>query len=169
MITKWWKEIVKTVLAQANNTYGFNVPIKNVENVTYYPTGTFTMNSAFTLTKGNVGIHVGSGNRAATAEDIWLETAITSGLSGTVTLTKGVDNGKPYVQFNVVLSNTTQNDITVNEICYKINVSCAQSVGGTSASNRTIMIDRTVLPEPVIVPAAGNAAILYTLKTDYSY
>lgn len=176
MVTKWFKNSIKIALQGQYPTgmqnYCYNLPSRAVDNRIYYPTNVYAYNNAsFTLNATSVGISVGSGNNAATDEDYNLQTTITAGLSGTVTGTKGIDsNGRPYSTFNVVLSNTTTSDIVVREIGFKANINAGtnpDAIGNNS--NRCYLIDRTVLPEPVTVPAGSSAAILYTLRTEYDF
>ena len=176
MVTKWFKNSIKIALQgqypTGMNNYCFDLPSRATDNRIYYPTNVYAYNNAaFTLNANQTGISVGSGNNAATDEDYNLQTTITAGLSGVVTGTKGIDsNGKAYSTFNVVLSNTTTSDIVVKEIGFKANINAGTNPDVTGGnSNRCYLIDRTVLPEPVTVPARGSAAILYTLKTEYDF
>ncbi len=175
MFTKWWKNCVKGMIAGCQNTYAFNLPVKATNGTTYYFAnmsaypGNVTV--AFSLNNTSIGIHVGTGDTAATEDDYMLESLITSGLTGAITVIKGMDtNDLPYVTYNLVLTNTTSSDIVVKEIGMYQQESCGASAGATSSlSNRVFMVDRTVLDTPVTVPAGGNAAIFYTLKTSYDY
>lgn len=175
MFTKWWKNCVKGMIAGCQPTYAFNLPVKATNGTTYYFAnlsaypGNVTV--AFSLSNTAVGIHVGTGDTAATENDYTLASLITAGLSGVITLSKGMDaNDCPYVTYNLVLTNSTSADIVVKEIGMFQQESCGASAGATSGlSNRVFMVDRTVLDTPVTVPANGNAAIYYTLKTSYDY
>lgn len=173
MFTKWWKNCVKGMVAFSGSpNKAFNLPIKNVSNATYYFSGIrypYTTTTTFQLTATSNGIHVGTGNTAATEDDYALESPVTSGLAGTVTINKDMDaNGNPYITYNLVLSNSTSADIVVKEIGLYESCSCGNTVGATSSSERNFLVDRTVLDTPVTVPANGNAAIYYTLKTTYT-
>lgn len=173
MITKWWKNYIKGYLSSGGSAYGFNLPIKATNGTIYYVTsGSVSSfgNPTFQLNATNAGISVGTGDNTATDEDYILQTTITSGLSASITVSHGMDTDKPYVTYNMVLTNSTASDITIKEIGYKLNIPGVTSVGATSGSStRSVMIDRTVLSTPITVPAGGNAAILYTLKTDYTF
>lgn len=174
MITQWYKNVIKTILAAAGSTYSWNIPIRAVNNTVYYvASGSgFNMGSptSLQLSATTWGISVGTSDTPATDTDYNLVSTITSGLSGVITNIHDLDsNERPYVTFNIVLSNTTNSDIIVKEIGYKQNIQAGTTAGATSASNRTTLIDRTVLSTPLTVPARGNAAIQYTLKTDYNF
>lgn len=176
MFTKWFKISMKNyiphVFNQGNGLRSISIPIKNVQNTTYYPAGSLSgvAPSSLTTNANNAGISVGTGNRSATDEDYNLQSTITSGLTAVITRTAEEDGTLVCITFNVVLTNTTDSDITVKEIGIKSNINCGATAGATTNFNpRTVLIDRTVLSEPVVVPARGNAAILYTLKEDYSF
>lgn len=175
MITKWLKQSVKVnTLASGGSAYAFNVPIKNTSNQTrYLASGSYLNIGNATSIQGNAinaGISVGTSDTPATDEDYILGATITSGLSGVVTNTHGMDDNDPYVIFNVVLSNTTTSDIVVKEIGLKISMSSGSSPNSTSGiSSSAVLVDRTVLDTPLTVPARGNAALQYKLKCNYSF
>ena len=174
MITKWWKNMVKSFLQCAfiSTTYGYDLPVKATNGTTYYCIGSFpTMqwNSPLTLNAQNAGVSFGTSDTPATDEDYILGNTITSGIAGTFTCTKAMDGTNPVVTLNCVLSNSTASDIVVKEVGIKCTGYYAATVGGTSNSSRVVLIDRTVLDTPLTVPARGNAALYYTLKTDYTF
>lgn len=175
MITKWLKQAVKVnSLASGGSAYSFNIPVKTTANQTRYLGSGNYLNvgnvTSLQLNAINAGLSVGTSDTAATDEDYILGATITSGLSGVITNSHGMDNDDPYVIFNVVLSNSTTSDIIVKEIGYKQNVYGATSAGATSGlGNNTVLFDRTVLDTPLTVPARGNAALQYKLKCSYSF
>lgn len=118
-------------------------------------------------TNGYGGISVGRGNRPATEDDYRLEDKITTGLTAeSPTKTSGVDSdGNPYLEYQFLLSNTTGADIVIKEVGYGQSVYCGNTAGATSISTYSILFDRTVLENPLTVPANGTAVLKYTLKT----
>lgn len=170
MITKWYKNLLMWALQSGINK-GYT-PVKDVAGNTKYLGGYFngfpnTPSKTVQISNlNNAGIYVGTGQTPATEEDYSLENKIVSGLTpGTPTTRGGVDeNGNPYIEYTFMLSNTTANDIIIREIGYYQNASLASTIGGSSSTER-ILIDRTVLPTPVTVPANGEAVLRYTLKT----
>lgn len=175
MFTKWFKNCIKGMIACAGGGFTLDLPVKNVSNTTYYfgnmNTYPGSVTATFATTATNSGIHVGTGNTAATENDYALESPITSGMSGVVTVNKFIDasTNNPCVTYNMVLTNTTSSDVVVKEVGFYQQVALGASAGATSTTNRTILVDRTVLDTPVTVPANGNAAIYYTLKTSYDF
>jgi hypothetical protein len=172
MITKWWKRTVQQLLgnAFADIAYGYDVSLKSTNGTVYYASGYAPSQRYTSLTTNaqSAGISVGTGDTAATDEDYILENTITTGLSMTSTTVKSMQNNLPSVTLNCVFSNTTASDIIIKEIGYKYNLWVANAVGGTAGGNRIFLLDRTVLSTPLTVPARGNAALLYTLKTEYT-
>ncbi len=170
MITKNFKNLAACLLQASGSGYGM-LPVTNVSNTVYYVYPSFngfpySRTQSYTSNATSAGISVGSGNTAATEDDYQLESTITSGLSAQVNIENGFDNdGNPYVRFDVMLTNTTANAITVNEIGYKQNIYAATAQGSSGGSGRVCLLDRTVFATPVEIAAGGYQVIRYTLKT----
>lgn len=173
MFTKWFKNCLKAAIAGAGGGSAFDLPVKGVGNVMYYAGYIgypYSAVTTFVLNATARGIHVGTGDTPATEDDYCMESPITAGLAGTVTITKSIDaNGCPFVTYNVVLSNSTASDIVVKEVGFIQSEYLGNTAAATSLTDRYVLIDRTVLDTPVTVPANGNAAIYYTLKTSYDF
>jgi hypothetical protein len=172
MITKNFKATIAWILQRKSGTiYGYT-PIKTTSGTNKYLASNFigypstTQNTLQINSLANSGIWLGSGNNAASEDDYALQTRITTGLASTTpTQTQGVDlDGNPWTTFLFTLTNTTANPITVSEIGYVQNIYAATTIGGSCSSDLALM-DRTVLSNPVTIPANGSAAIEYTLKT----
>ena len=173
MITKNFKQIIAVMLpTKGSPNYGL-IPITDLNGNTKYLGANYSINypSGYANTVridalDNPGIQVGSGSTAPTENNYHLESRITSGMSAsTPTLTQGLDeNGNPYVTILFTLTNTSSANITISEVGYVQQVAMANTLGGSCSYGR-VMFDRTVLSNPVTVPANGNAAIEYTLKT----
>lgn len=73
-------------------------------------------------------------------------------------------NGNPYLQYTIMLTNTTSNDIIVSEVGYTQPLIGSSSVDG-SGTSEVYLLDHTVFDTPVTVPANDSAVIKYTLKT----
>ena len=174
MLTTNFKNLAALLLG-ARNTSGVGLlPVKATNGTAYYAVGAFSASGTFpySVTTGlnnnmtGAGIGFGSGSLAESESDYTLQTPITSGLSATVTVGSGMDGASPYLRYDLVVSNTTDADITIAEICYKQNIYASTAQGAaTSNASRVCMLDRTVLPEAVTIPAGGAATIRYTLKT----
>lgn len=172
MITKNFKMLVACLLQSAgsNSTNGF-VPAKDVFGNTRYLG--FKLGSYFPSSKtvsvtfsNQQGIQLGSGNTPASENDYTLDSQITSGLSAsTPTQEYGVDaSGNPFVDYTFTLTNSTGSPIEVKEIGYA-QILVASANLNASASNYPFLLDRTVLDNPITIPANDYAAVKYTLKT----
>lgn len=173
MITNNFKTYMALILSGAANGISCGLlPIVNVSGVTYYAANNVynsmpsDLSQALTLSATERGISFGSGNTAATANDYNLESTITSGLSAFVNRFNALDNnGNPYLQLDIMLSNTSDNPITVKEIGYKQYLRCSDAADSKSLNSRVFLLDRTVLPAPVTIPVNDYVIIRYTLKT----
>ena len=108
------------------------------------------------ISASTYGIRMGSGTRAPKMTDINLESPIVSGLS---IINRPVRDRVVYsdrVEYPVsfTVRNTTSEDITVSEL------GMFASVGSSYCG---ILVDRTVLDEPVVIPAGERRMITYTI------
>ena len=127
----------------------------------------YSSNVSVTTNATSVGISIGSGNTAATENDINLESTITSGFTATVMQNTYLDEDQnPCCELLLTITNTSGSTIVINEIGMKQNLYVAAAQYGTSMSTRVCLIDRTVLDTPVMVQAGGIAVVKYTLKTE---
>lgn len=174
MITKQFKNWVAGLLESVSGGHYGYLPVKATNGNTYYGSNFVGANSQFprvtetgmSTSATAVGIVLGSGSTAATENDYAIETAITSGISCTPTYERGVDSsGNPYVEFTLVMTNTTSSDIVIREIAYNQNIYLVASQGATSATARVVCFDHTSLSSAVTVPAGGQNTIKYRLKT----
>lgn len=172
MLTKNFKNMMALILQSRNNSLIGLLPVKATNGTTYYATGYFSgaFPASFTTALANAmtstGIGFGSSDMEEIEEDYTLQSPITSGLTATITVSSGMDGTAPYLQYDMVVNNTSDAAITINEVCYKQNIYASTAQGAaTSNANRVCMLDRTVLDEPVTIEAGGAASIRYTLKT----
>ena len=171
MITSGFKNAVSQMLSNGDTAKGL-LPIKDVSGTTVYLAGyddfPYDVETGFTLTASAAGISVGSGSTAATENDYQLETPITSGLTGVVTVDKGVESGDAYITLNITLTNTSGSSISVSEICYKQEFKVAATQSGTTTSSAVCMVDRSVLDTALTIAASGQAVLTYKLKAAIS-
>lgn len=172
MLTNNFHALMGLILTANNSVVKGQLPVKDVTNTTRYAANQcnssmpYTVNTDFTLTANNAGISVGSGGTAATESDYQLESPITSGLSALMNRSSGLDaNGYPFIQFDIMLTNTSESSITIREIGYKQSLRASDTLSGTSVSNRVCLIDRSVLGTAVTVGSGSYAVIRYQLKT----
>lgn len=104
----------------------------------------------------NAGIVLGSGTAPATRSDYKLENQITSGLTHLVTTITDEDGNRTY---KLTLNSTTSEPITIGEI----GIMGMFLTGGGSGTNYALM-ERTVLDEPVTIPAGGVGVVEYTIR-----
>lgn len=148
------------------------IAVTGVNATTYYVANNInssmpsSITGDFTLNASAAGISVGSGNTAATENDYQLENTITSGLSCLINRRCDLDaNGNPFLQFDLMLTNTSGADITIKEIGYKQNLRCSDALNGVTLNNRLCLLDRTVLTNAVTIEPGDYAVIRYILKT----
>lgn len=171
MITAGFKNLMKQVLSSGGTSQGL-LPIKDVGGTTRYLADytayPYTVSTTFTLSASDAGISVGTGNTASSENDYQLANTITSGLTGSVSVSKSVDsNDNSSIVLVVTLTNTTGSDISISEIGYKQECSASDAQDGTSTTDRVFLVDRTVLATPITIPANGQGIIRYTLTTKY--
>lgn len=171
MVTRNFINLLAMALQSGSNLGALLV--RSADGSTRYLTGgshTFYSNPTkdTTLTAVNAGISVGTGNTAATEDDWQLAEPITSGVNLTVTATRygSDDHGVPYAEYNVTVTNTGSDPITVKEIGYKQTVKAAKYPGYSSGTSDCVcLIDRTVLDTPVTIAAGDAGIITYKLRT----
>ena len=173
MLTSNFRTLMSLVLqSNSNGVVKGMLPIRNVVGDTYYAANQIynsmpsATNTDFTLNATNTGISVGSGTTAAAESDYQLEAPIVNGLACSLIKSCGLDSdGYPYLQIDMMMLNTSSEPITIAEIGYKQNLRCSNTEFGTSISDRTCLLDRTVLATPVTIAAGDYKIIRYTIKT----
>lgn len=172
MLTKNFDALMGLILTANGSVVKGQLPVVDVTNFSSYAANQVyssmpaTVYIDFALPANNAGISVGSGGTAATRNDYQLESPITAGLSGLMNRVAGLDaNGYPFLQFDIMLTNVSDSDITIREIGYKQSLRVCDTLGGTSIGNRTCLIDRSVLSSAVTIAPGNYAVIRYTLKT----
>lgn len=107
------------------------------------------------------GVVFGDGNTPVTVDDYTLSGNVITGLSASAGVS--IENTEEYTEYTAVytIPNTGSEDITIKEI--GLFFSTQQS----SALATKILIERTVLDEPLTIPAGGVGQITYTIKLAY--
>ena len=120
-----------------------------------------------------VGICVGTGNRAESAADYTLENQIV-GITGSTTAETVFDTtNSAYIRrHTITLTNNSGSDVTVKEVGLFRGFFSATSKGGdpSSANNAKVcvMVDRSVLANPVVIPNGESRAVQYDFAYDVS-
>lgn len=110
----------------------------------------------------NSTIFVGTGTTPASIDDYNLENRITSGVTVTVAsrtqtnIQRAYDSNEPLLFVNALVSNDTEEDITINEIGI---VGCSST---TYADSVTFLYTRTVLLQSLTIPAGKT----YQIRVD---
>lgn len=173
MITKNGKILIgMATVAQGSRSYG--VAVTKPDGTTVYcraynisnlvPSRPLNIrNNTF-----NSGFVIGSGTTAATENDYWLESQITTGFTGGVMVgnqTRGAqldDNGNPKARYILTVQNTSSNSMTIGEIGCAYNPdSLYPAESGGSSVNSALLTFRTVLDTPVVIPAGETKSIVY--------
>ena len=106
------------------------------------------------------GVFFGSGSTPATKNDYKLESPITSGLSIASPNSLSWDNsieGRYICSASFTIQNTTDADINIYEI------GLFTPILSTSSSYYSVLMERTVLTEPITITAGGTRIVNYKL------
>ena len=147
------------------------LPMVGRDGVTYYAgpstgAGYQSPNWAFQLNPNYAGLCAGTGATAESENDYELDSMITAGLAASVVTNPHLDgDGNPAVDFDILITNTSSETITIAELGMKQSLSSTTELDSASFGNRTFLIDRTVLAQPVAIPAGEYAVIRYTFTT----
>lgn len=162
MITKNFKNIVATLITAGANVGMLPVTIES--GSIYYVSASFSL---FPYSVSG-GIKVGNGSTQPTENDYGLNSRIDSGLTTSQIINRGVDNESAYIEFIITLTNTSSSNITVSEIGYFPLLRGSSTQGASGNTQLTVMLDRTILDEAVVIPANGNAVIKYRISGSVS-
>lgn len=171
MVTRNFKNFLAGILGSSGTNYYGTLPIKGCDGTTYYMCNgyrqyPYSSTVTLALAATTAGFVLGSGTTPATENDYKIETPITSGISCTPTRANGADNnGNPYVEWTLVVTNTGSTDITVTEIAYNQTLQVVTAAGGTSAQNKVVCLDHTLLDSPVTIAAGSQSTIKYRLTS----
>lgn len=111
------------------------------------------------LTSGLGGVVFGTGNTPPTIEDYTLSGSIITTFSASVAVTKSVDDDGGSITGIYTLVNTASDEITVSEV--------ALLAPYYPGDGYMVMVERTVLDSPLVIPANGVGQITYTVKLVY--
>lgn len=183
MLTKWAKKCLRVyinsgnVLLPAMNNDGFGYPglIPAVSysgnNCYIYPYPLYPIFTSLITNisdNGKYGIAVGTDDHTESENDYSLGSHITSGisLSGTLSIQRIFDASNDIygAYYDYPISNNTDSPITIREIGVFSSFYTAVNKGDKITrydAQKTIMIDRTVLPEPITIPAGEARVIRY--------
>ena len=181
MITKNFKELLRLLLiATADSTYYGLCPIRNTDGERWYAAPKFisfpyTVPTIVTSSPAFNAFLIGSGDKAFDEEDYKLEAPITEGFSMSLsnTVISRETPGDPYMQYTLTITNTGSEPITIKEIGYRQKFCGARTPdtfipsttqSGVIYASIVILLDRTLLDTPVVIPAGNSGVIDYKLK-----
>lgn len=118
------------------------------------------------------GVAFGTGTTAPTENDYTIESIISSGLTLSSTPSKQYyfdsENDKYYVYYDFTLANNTESDISISEVCLFATIYPGDTKGVTPSTsvynNFSILIDRTVLETPIVIPAGESGVVRYSME-----
>ena len=163
MVTKNWYTVLKAQMARTTILNG----LRDTSGITYnagYGTGSnyvfldtmVPRAGGLNFSRSSTGVVLGSGSTPPTLDDYTLEEMIESGLSGSVTNTAVDENHN--VTKTYTITNTSDEDITITEIGIH-----GWAYTQENRNSVCLLIDRTLLEEPVTIPAGGVGIVTYTL------
>lgn len=136
--------------------------------IKWYDIGQFVTARAATVPSANSnmasvnpGVYFGSGSTPAKKSDYKLETPITSGLNITnpSAFTETNDgNGKYEFSASYVLANTSGAEMNIYEVGFVLPINC-----NYDGYYHPILVERTVLVEPITIPAGGSKMVTYKI------
>ena len=163
MVTKNWYTVFKAQMAQTTILNGLRDTSGTTYNAGYGTSTSYIYLDTIVPKAGNLnwsrgstGVVLGSGSTPPTMDDYTLEEMIESGLSGSVTNTAVDENNN--VTKTYTITNTSDKDIIIAEIGIH-----GWAYTQQNKSSIAILIDRTLLEQPITIPAGGVGIVTYTL------
>lgn len=162
MVLRNWYNAVKAFRAGVVIPRGLN----GASDMGYYHSGNYwsTLStlrySSVIWDTNNSGILLGKGTTKATIDDVRLDSQITTGLS--VSVSTSVDDNYDRV-LSLLVTNNSSEPITIGEIGMQGWV----YTGNNTTSSAYCLVERTVLDNPVTIPAGGIGQVTYTIRFNY--
>lgn len=122
-----------------------------------------------TLSTSNYGFAFGTGDTPATENDYTIESIISSGLSASFSPISYFTGENSYnseddemsMYIDITLTNTSQDSITIKEMC-RFGYGYYSDTKGSTPSSRTVtLLDRIVLDSPITIPAGEVIVLRY--------
>lgn len=111
--------------------------------------------------KGSTGVVFGNGSVAPTKDDYFLSGELLTTISATFTQNVTFDENGYEISTVYNITNTGSNPITVGEVGLFANTNIASNVSSY------FLVERTVLDNPVTIPAGGVGQVTYTIRFNY--
>ena len=163
MLTKNFYALMRAGLGLAN---GSVISENNEKKIARYDSkwwnGVFTKMNNYENTTSSQNVEFGNGTTPATVNDYKLENKITTGISVAYPSSVTTEYTDSYILWTVTFGITASVETTISEIGLTSIATIGD--GGLSA---TVLVDRTVLDEPITIPAGQSKQITYTIRFNY--
>lgn len=167
MLTKNGKAAIAVWMTAFSSTVA-RFPVKSTTNVTWYagyrnsawPEGAYTSLITSAVTNGVV---VGSGDTPVTEDDYELDSMITSGITGSVSILRTETSNSVSAKLAVTIQNSGNESVTIREIGLIQPVGVANTKGNNTSTQYPCLVERTVLDTPVVIDAGDYETIEYTI------
>ena len=120
----------------------------------------FKVMNNWSFSTGQTGVSFGTGTTPATTSDYFLESILTSTqISVSAPSAVSFSRGDTYDEYSATfgITNETTEAITISEV----GLTAMPSSGGHT------LVDRTVLDNPITIPAGQSKQITYTIRFNY--
>ncbi len=160
MLTKNFYALMRTAIGKINST------VTNLQNAAV--TVPFSKNNWYGILcamnyytmAGYQYVRFGNGTTPATVNDYKLESQIDSGITVANPSTVTTEQTDSYISWTVTFGVSASVETTISEIGL---ISKAYITNGDTAT----LVDRTVLDEPITIPAGQSKQITYTIRFNY--
>lgn len=131
---------------------------KTVKFVSSITSSTASSNSAVT------GVVFGDGIAPASPTDYKMAGDLMSSGSVSVAQTNNIADDRSYMELTNVytITNTMDKDFTISE------VGIVSGFGNNSINYHTILLERTLLDEPITIPVGGVGVVTHTIRINYN-
>lgn len=122
-------------------------------------------------TGNDAGVWFGDGDAEPTMDDYNLSgtkllSTDASGGAGSCVATMNSDTGEASLTGTYMINNLRDTEIVIREVGIVLNVKASTTATG-SASASYFMVERSLLDEPVTIPAGGFGQVVYTVKMGF--
>ena len=163
MLTKNFYALMRNGLGiTSSNVVNENNEIKKAAYTSSYWYGIFTKMNYYDSTSNSQCVEFGNGTTPATINDYNLESKITTGINVAYPSSVTTEQTDSYILWTVTFGVTASVETTISEIGLK----SLATLSSNNSSTR-VLIDRTVLDEPVTIPAGQSKQITYTIRFNY--
>lgn len=136
-----------------------------------YDIKTSVQNSSTSNLNGGYGVVFGSGSTPPTIDDYTLSGDVITGITVSYTTENSVSDDYTSATYSKTYTITNNNSeaITIGEIAL-VGEECWQSQysSNTRYYHGFILYERTVLEEPIVIPAGGVGQVTYTIRKDWT-